>query len=53
VGRDLLVRLWRWLQLHERDEHYLAAAHDLADLERRQRILERQSGGPQFVTFNH
>ena len=53
MANELLVRLWRWLQSREGDEQFLAAAHDLADLERRQRILERQSGGPQFVTFNH
>ena len=34
-------------------EHYLAEAGDLPDLERRMRLLERASGGPAFVTFNH
>jgi hypothetical protein len=34
-------------------ERYLAAAADLADLERRMRALERSSGGPAFMTFNH
>ena len=35
------------------DERYLAAATDLADLERRMRVLERANRGPFFVTFNH
>jgi hypothetical protein len=35
------------------DQRYLVCARDLADLERRQRILERGNGGPPFVTFNH
>ena len=48
-----LERLWRWWRPLDRDEEYLAAATDPADLERRLRILERDSGGPQFVTFNH
>jgi hypothetical protein len=34
-------------------EQYLAEATDLSDLERRMRVLERASGGPAFVTFNH
>ena len=34
-------------------ERYLAGATDLPDLERRMRVLERASGGPAFVTFNH
>src|SRR5262245_22928634 len=34
-------------------EQYLAEATDLSDLERRMRVLERSSGGPAFVTFNH
>jgi hypothetical protein len=48
-----LERLRRWWRPLDRDEEYLAAATDPADLERRLRILERGSGGPQFVTFNH
>ncbi len=35
------------------DEQYLSAATDAEDLERRMRILDRASGGPAFVTFNH
>ncbi len=35
------------------EEQYLASATDLADLERRARVLERTSGGPAFATFNH
>ena len=46
-------RLRRWLRPLDRDEQYLAAATDPADLERRLRVIERGSGGPQFVTFNH
>ena len=49
-----LVRvLLRWWQPLDRDERYLAAAADAADLERRLRVLERSAGGPQFTTFNH
>jgi Protein of unknown function (DUF3563) len=48
-----LDRLRRWWRPLDRDEQYLAAATDPADLERRLRVLERGSGGPQFVTFNH
>ena len=48
-----LERVRRWWRPLERDEQYLCAATDLADLERRLRVLERGSGGPQFVTFNH
>jgi hypothetical protein len=50
VFLELLRRWWRPL---DRDEQYLAAATDPADLERRLRELERRSGGPQFMTFNH
>jgi hypothetical protein len=46
-------RLRRWLRPLDRDEQYLAAATDPADLERRLRVIERGAGGPQFVTFNH
>ena len=45
--------LQRWLRPLDRDEQYLAAATDPADLERRLRVLDRGSRGPQFVTFNH
>jgi hypothetical protein len=50
VFLELLRRWWRPL---DRDEQYLAAATDPADLERRLRALERRNSGPQFVTFNH
>ena len=46
-------RLRRWWRLEDPGEQYLTAATDLADLERRIRVLERASGGPVFVTFNH
>ena len=36
-----LERLWRWWRPLDRDEQYLAAATDPADLERRLRVLER------------
>jgi hypothetical protein len=45
--------LRRWWQLQDTEEQYLAAAPDLAELERRIRVLERASGGPVLVTFNH
>ena len=41
-----------WLGVPSRDERYLGAAVDLADLERRMRVLER-TREPIFVTFNH
>ena len=50
---SLVRRIGRWWQLQDAEERYLAAATDLADLERRVRRLERASGGPVFVTFNH
>ena len=49
----LLERLRDWLRPLDRNEQYLAAAADPADLERRQRVLERGTSGPPFVTFNH
>ena len=45
-------RLQRWWR-QDTEEQYLAAAADHAELERRIRALERASGGPMFVTFNH
>jgi hypothetical protein len=50
---SLLERLLRWLRPVDRDEQFLAGATDVADLERRLRIVERRAGGRQFVTFNH
>jgi hypothetical protein len=46
-------RLRRWWRFEDPAEQYLADATDLADLERRMRALERASGGPGIVTFNH
>jgi hypothetical protein len=51
--KSLLERLRRWLRPVDRDEQFLAAATDVADLERRLQIVERRAGGRQFVTFNH
>jgi len=53
--QELVYRaaLRRWWQLADTEEQYLAAATDLADLERRIRVLERASGGPVLATFNH
>lgn len=48
-----IERLRRWWKSGDMDERYLAAASDLADLERRQRVLERASRGPAIETFNH
>ena len=48
-----LERLRRWWRPLDREEQYLAAATDPADLERRLRVLERGASGPLFVTFNH
>jgi hypothetical protein len=52
-GNRLLQRLRHWWRRGSAEEQYLAAATDTADLERRMRALERASGGPAFVTFNH
>lgn len=49
----LVQRLRLWWRSRESDELYLAEAADLADLERRMRALERERGGPAFMTFNH
>jgi hypothetical protein len=51
--RRIVQWLRRWLRVQGPDERYLAAASDLADLERRMRVLERANRGPFFVTFNH
>jgi len=48
-----MQRLRCWWRRRTTEEEYLAAATDLADLERRMRVLERASGGPVLVTFNH
>lgn len=56
AGKALRAR-WRklvgWWQALSSEEQYLAAPADLADLERRIRVLERARSGPAFVTFNH
>lgn len=52
-GNRFLQPLRRWWRRGGAEERYLAAATDAADLERRMRALERASGGPAFVTFNH
>jgi Protein of unknown function (DUF3563) len=49
----LAERLKRWWRSSDPQQQYLAAATDLADLERRIRVLERAACGPPFVTFNH
>ncbi len=46
----IVRRLWR---PQDTAEQYLAAATDLADLERRIRALERERGASVVVTFNH
>ena len=46
-------RFRRWWWSRDAVDEYLAAATDHADIERRLRVLERASGGPAFVTFNH
>ena len=50
---NVIQRLRCWWGRRSSEEEYLNAATDLADLERRMRVLERASGGPVFVTFNH
>ena len=49
----LVAQFRGWWFGKDADEEYLAAATDLADLERRMRLLDRGSGGPVFETFNH
>jgi hypothetical protein len=49
----ILAQLRGWWTGKDADAEYLAAATDLADLERRMRLLDRGSGGPVFETFNH
>jgi hypothetical protein len=50
---SFMQRLWRRWRLEDPRERYLAAATDLADLERRMRALELGRSPPVFVTFNH
>ena len=49
----IFAQLRGWWTGKNADEEYLAAATDLADLERRMRLLDRGNGGPVFETFNH
>lgn len=48
----LMESLRSWWSSRDADEEFVAAATDLADLERRLREVERRSGGL-FITFNH
>lgn len=52
-ANGVLQQFARWWRSQSIEERYLAGATDLADLERRMRVLERGSNGPVFVTFNH
>ena len=52
-AETIVERLRHWWRSRETVDEYLAAATDHADIERRLRELERSSGGPAFVTFNH
>lgn len=52
-SRTLLLYLLCVARGRSAEERYLAKATDLADLERRMRVLERASAGPIFVTYNH
>ena len=49
----IVAQLRAWWTGKDADAEYLAAATDLAELERRMRLLDRGSGGPVFETFNH
>ena len=49
----IVERLRHWWHAADSEQRYLEAATDLADLEHRMRLVERGSGGPVFVTFNH
>ena len=42
-----------WWRPSEANLQYVLSATDLADLERRLRVIEHTSGGPVFMTFNH
>lgn len=50
---SIIQRLRRWWRSESAEEQYLAAASDVADLERRMQELERTREGPMFATFNH
>jgi len=49
----IVAQLRGWWMSKDPDQEYLAASTDLADLERRMRLLDRGDGGPVFETFNH
>jgi hypothetical protein len=49
----IVTQLRQWWSAGDSDQAYLAAATDLADLERRMRLVDRGNGGPVFETFNH
>jgi Protein of unknown function (DUF3563) len=51
--KSIAQQLIRWWRSRGREERYLAAATDLADLERRMRVLERTRGGVVFETLDH
>lgn len=53
IPSSIVEQLREWWKGSDPDEEYLAASTDLADLERRMRVVDRGSGGPVFVTFNH
>jgi hypothetical protein len=52
-SESIAQRLRRWWRSQDPSERYLAEATSHAELERRMRVLDRSSGGPVFVTFNH
>jgi hypothetical protein len=52
-AHSLVRRFLRRWRPRTMAEQYLSDATDLADLERRMRVLERASNAPMFVTFNH
>lgn len=52
AGNRIMQRLVRWLRIRGTNDEYLADASDLAELERRMRILERTSVGPMFRPFD-
>lgn len=49
----IVAQIRGWWTGKDSDQEYLAESTDLADLERRMRLLDRGSGGPVFETFNH
>lgn len=53
VAGGVVAQLREWWMGKDTDQEYLAASTDLADLERRMRLLDRGNGGPVFETFNH